>query len=198
MKQFLSQWWQRIKLRRKIKRASPVKIIVGSGTTSFEGWVATDIPYFDVLNPRHWSFFFDKTSIQNILSEHVFEHLTSKQVNRFFELSKPYLRPNGVIRIAVPDGFNPNTDYIDAVKPGGWGAGSDDHKILWDIDQFKKIAEDHNFQLLPVEYYDIEGTFHFAGIEEEKGFIYRSKGKKYQSKIPNYSSLIVDFQNVSS
>ena len=33
------------------------------------------------------------------------------------------------IRIAVPDGFHADENYISIVKPGGTGEGAEDHKI---------------------------------------------------------------------
>ena len=39
--------------------------------------------------------------------------------------------PGGNFRIAVPDGFHTDPSYIENVKPGGTGEGSEDHKNLF-------------------------------------------------------------------
>ncbi len=106
-------------------------MILGAGRTQYSGWIATDYPVFDIFKSWQWSFLLKGTKLDNILMEHVLEHFTKRQVGAFLRLAKKYLKPNGIIRIAVPDGFHPNPDYIEFVKPGGSGPGADDHKILW-------------------------------------------------------------------
>ena len=66
-----------------------------------------------------------------ILAEHVWEHLDCFAAIVAAQNCFKYLKPGGYIRVAVPDGWHPDKDYIDYVKPGGWGAGSDDHHVLY-------------------------------------------------------------------
>jgi len=49
-----------------------------------------------------------------------------------------FLRIGGTLRIAVPDGCHPDPNYIEHVRPGGTGAGADDHQFLY---TYKTITE---------------------------------------------------------
>ena len=105
-----------------------------------------------------------------------------------------FLKPGGHIRIAVPDGYHPEADYIKQVKPGGSGAGADDHKVLYTHKSLSKIFISVGFEVSLLEYFDGNGEF----IEEEwstsEGFIERSKhfDSRNTSDKLNYTSIILD------
>jgi predicted SAM-dependent methyltransferase len=98
------------------------------------------------------------------------------------------------LRIAVPDGYNPNPHYIDYVRPGGTGAGADDHKILYNYVTLKSSLEGAGFEVQLLEYWDEKGEFHFINWTDEAGHIMRSRryDKRNQEGNLNYTSLIVD------
>ena len=173
----------------------PLKVIIGAGITQFEGWVATDIPAFDILKHEHWAVLFQPNSINRMLAEHVFEHLTTEQFQDFLRIARIYLSDEGRIRIAIPDGYHPNDTYIDHVRPGGIGVGADDHQVLYNRDSMSAIltAQGYDYQFL--EYFDAQGQFHHVDWRVEDGFIQRSS--QYDKRNANgqlaYTSLIVDF-----
>ena len=54
-------WLGKRKLRSQIKklgRKNKLKIIIGTGATDYDGWIATDLPFFDATKASDWSFFF--------------------------------------------------------------------------------------------------------------------------------------------
>ncbi len=184
--------------RRQIKKLirhnnAPLKIIIGAGETSYEGWVATDIPHFDALKKEDWEFFFKTHRPQNILTEHVLEHLTEDQVQKVLTNAYKYLKSGGKFRIAVPDAYHAEKEYIEAVKPGGWDIGSDDHKSFWSIDSLSTVGSKAGFKVVPLEYYTSDHTFRSSEYDFSDGYIVRSSKNNYTDpKVPGYTSLIVD------
>ncbi len=187
-------WLDRIQLKKEISSyKESCKIIIGAGKTNYEGWIKTDYPVFNAINFWEWRFLFGKRIITNLLSEHVLEHLTIDEVRGFFKNSHKYLCPGGVIRIAVPDQFHINPDYIEYVKPNGIGPGADDHKSFWNYKSLTELANEVGFIANPLEYWDENGKFNFLDIDNVNGKIIRSKSRGYVNDIENYSSLIIDF-----
>ena len=172
-----------------------VKIVIGSGGLEIKGWILTDLPVLDVLNVSHWKEIFPIASIDRVLAEHVFEHLSDQQFKQFLHNIRPYLTPNGSIRVAVPDGFHPSPAYIDYVRPGGSGAGADDHKILYTYKIMGDLLNECNYQYQFLEYFDENGQFHQREWDVEDGLIRRSADHDRRNKEVHlsYTSLIVDF-----
>lgn len=171
-----------------------IKVILGAGATRYDGWIATDIPAFDILKREHWARLFQPNTIERMLAEHVIEHLTAEQFQDFLRIARIYLASSGRIRIAVPDGFHPDPDYIQRVRPGGVGEGADDHKVLYtgELMRAALTAQGYDCQLL--EYHDAAGAFHHRGWHPEDGFVLRSAF--YDARNANgrlaYTSLMVD------
>lgn len=73
---------ERIKLKYTIyrlqKKGEKIKIIVGAAKTTFNGWISTDLPFLDITKKNQWHFIFGKRRIDNLLSEHVLEHLSEE------------------------------------------------------------------------------------------------------------------------
>lgn len=178
----------------KLAQGEAVKVVLGAGVTQFDGWIKTDLPYFDVLNASHWRQLFPPNAIHRLLAEHVFEHLTTEQFARFLHLAKPYLADKGRIRIAVPDGNHPDTVYIDRVRPNGTGEGADDHKVLYTYELITPILENAGYDYQLVEYFDTAGEFHQIAWDTDDGMIARSADydARNQAKPLTYTSLIVD------
>jgi predicted SAM-dependent methyltransferase len=108
---------------------------------------------------------------------------------------KKYSAKNVNIRIAVPDGYHKDKEYIEWVRPGGSGIGADDHKHLFNWKSLSKYFEEHGFKAHPVEYWDKDGKFHTTYENDEKGYVLRSfiNDKRNSDGKPHYTSLIVDF-----
>ena len=172
----------------------PVKIIIGAGQTHFPGWIATDIPAFDIRRPPHWRRLFPPASINNLLAEHVFEHLTSAQFSDFLATARDFLAIDGRIRIAVPDGNHPSSGYIKQVRPGGSGAGADDHKVLYTQASLCQLISGQGYAYALLEYFAADGVFHSQPWSAEAGFVSRSAAHDERNRdgALRYTSLLVD------
>jgi predicted SAM-dependent methyltransferase len=181
------------------KGARPLRIIVGAGGTSYQGWISTQIEFLNLLTPNHWERYFTPDSIDAILAEHVWEHLTTEEGILAAKMCFKYLRPGGHLRIAVPDGLHPDPEYIEYVRPGGSHWAEKDHKVLYTYQSLRDIFVKVGFQVELLEYFDEEGKPHHKEWNPEDGFICRSiihpsdrlwQGK--QGEPLNYSSIILD------
>ncbi len=176
------------------------KIIVGSSGTSFEGWTSSDQDVLNLLDERDWRAFFEHNSLDAILAEHVWEHLTPDEAIIAAAHCFQYLKPGGHVRAAVPDGYQPNLNYIERVKPGGKGPGSDDHKVLYTFNTFSSIFTQAGFEVSLYEYFDERGKFHCQEWSPVDGMIKRSKrfdGRNSDGKL-NYTSIILDAKKPAS
>lgn len=179
---------------KKAIRKPVIKIVVGASGFYEQGWTPTDIEYLNMLQDADWKNFFKENSIDAILGEHVWEHLSEEDGLIAFKNCFKYLKPGGYLRIAIPDGFHPKTEYIDHVKPGGIGIGADDHKILYTYQILTSSLYKAGFRVNLLEYFDENGKFHDSPWKPEDGFIKRSKNfdaRNINGEL-NYTSLIVD------
>lgn len=181
----------------RLKRAaqqSIVKIVIGSGNIYEKGWVPTDIHYLNVLRENDWNFFFKENAIDAILAEHVWEHLSLGDGELAAKNCYKYLKKNGYLRIAVPDGLHPMPAYIDHVKIGGTGAGADDHKVLYTYKSLSGILQKAGFTVKLLEYFNEQGQFCESAWNAKEGLIRRSKNhdpRNADGKL-NYTSLMID------
>ena len=85
-------------------------------------------------------------------------------------------------------------NYIEAVKPGGTGDGSDDHKVLFNYKSLSYLLSKAGFQVKLLEWFDENGVFHFENWIETDGLIRRStRFDERNIKNPTqYTSLIID------
>lgn len=189
---------QQVQIRRRVGECRnlgrPLRVIIGAGSTRYEGWIATDMPAFDILKHEHWALLFQPAFIDNMLAEHVFEHLTTDQFCEFLRIARLYLKPNGRIRIAVPDGYHPDADYIEHVRPGGIGEGATDHKVLYNCDLIPAILQEQGYYCKLLEYFGADGQFHRCEWSAEDGFVGRSASHDGRNAAGTlaYTSLIVD------
>lgn len=172
----------------------PLKVIIGAGDTRYEGWIATDIPAFHVLKHAHWALLFQPASINRMLAEHVFEHLTVEELRQFLRLARLYMTKSGRIRLAVPDGNHPDADYIEHVRPGGIGEGAEDHKALYTSETIANVLRECGYEFQLLEYFDASGEFHREYWHADDGFIGRSAAQDERNVGGKllYTSLIVD------
>ncbi|HEV7231455.1 MAG TPA: hypothetical protein VGO45_09015 [Bacteroidia bacterium] len=183
-------------IKRILQEKKPLKIILGASETGYDGWIATDLPHFDASKTEDWDYFFSKKSIDNLLAEHVYEHLTLEQTKKSFLLLKEYLKPGAVFRIAVPDGYHDSPAYIDYVKPGTEHAGWLNHQVLWNRDLLAKMADDCGFEATFLQYYTRDHQLIDIYKDDENGIIMRTS-EKYKTIIEYsfpYTSLIADLR----
>ncbi len=173
---------------------SSVKIVIGAAGIYDAGWINTEIDFLNLLNPDHWTAYFQRNMIDAILAEHVWEHLTLAEGLEAAKRCFDYLKPGGYLRVAVPDGFHPRKDYIEEVKPGGTGAGAADHKILYNHISLGKVFKEAEFRIVLLEHFDNRGKFHYIDWDPEDGKIHRSKrfDKRNEGGRLIYTSVILD------
>ncbi|MCL5998146.1 MAG: methyltransferase domain-containing protein [Chloroflexi bacterium] len=163
-------------VRRLQASSQPIRIVIGAWGVSDAGWVPTDAEYLNLTNPAHWVRYFRADSIDAILAEHVWEHLTEDEALAAAKHCYHYLKPGGYVRVAVPDGYNPNPKYIEAVKVGGIGPGAHDHKVLYNYKTLCRLFDTAGFTVDLLEYYDEQGVFHHEPWSVQQGTIHRSQG----------------------
>jgi len=183
-----------IQLKSKIRKATgPVNIIIGSEKTAYDNWLPTNIESLNLLEISSFQNLLGHKKATKFLAEHVFEHISYTDALTALKNCYQFMEKGGTIRIAVPDGFHPNKDYIDMVKPGGYGEGAHDHKLLYDYRKLTAVLEDAGFKTTLQEYYDEQHQFHYQDWNSEDGHIIRSRryDKRFNEPL-GYSSLIVD------
>jgi len=170
------------------------RIVIGASGIADEGWISTDIEYLNLLKARDWERFFQPDSIDALLAEHVWEHLTPEEGACAAALCFKYIKPGGYLRVAVPDGYHPDPDYIERVRIGGSGLGADDHKVLYTHKTFSDLFARAGFRCRLLEYFDAQGTFHSENWDEKAGTIVRSQRfdeRNREGKL-NYTSIMLD------
>jgi predicted SAM-dependent methyltransferase len=176
------------------KAGGPLKIVIGANRKFQPGWIPTEIYTLNILKLEEWRSYFADNSIQMLLAEHVWEHLSPEDGIQAAKLCRRFLKPGGHLRVAVPDGFFPDARYIEFVRPGGTGPSADDHKVLYNYKSFKLAFESAGFDVALLEYFDEAGHFHENEWDLEDGKILRSKrfynGHNFGDL--KYRSLILD------
>jgi predicted SAM-dependent methyltransferase len=181
-------------LRRAIAANPAPRIVVGSSGIFEPDWIPTDIEVLNLLRPADWGKFFSENSLAAILSEHVWEHLTPDEGLIAAKTCRSYLRPGGYLRVAVPDGFNPDPGYREWVRPGGSGPGATDHKAFYTHESFARLLAAAGFEIKLLEYFDAAGQFHFTDWNRADGMIHRSRRfdeRNHDGQL-RYTSLIID------
>ena len=190
----LKNRYRRSILKNTLARLSNKRIVVGAGGTRFEGWIPTEQEVLNLLIESDWLRYLKRDSLDAILAEHVWEHLASEESVIAATNCFTFLKPGGYLRVAVPDGFHPDADYVESVRPGGSGAGADDHKVLYTYDRFRDLFDSIGFDVVLLEYFDERGEFHCQEWSSADGFVQRSK--RFDSRNADgrlsYTSIILD------
>jgi predicted SAM-dependent methyltransferase len=179
---------------RSIAGSQGRKIVIGSSGTAPEGWVSTDREVIDLLQEESWFHYFEPASLDAILAEHVWEHLSPEDAVRSAKTCYRFLKPGGYLRAAVPDGLNPDPAYIEQVRPGGTGPGAADHRVLYDHASFCKVFALAGFSVRLYEYYDRSGSFRFSEWNPADGMIRRSMrfDERNSAQRLAYTSIVID------
>ena len=182
-------------LKINILTKTEIKLIIGSGGTSQKGWIPSGIETINVHDDDCWVKYFKPNSINAILGEHIWEHLTQREAELAAINCYKYLVPGGYLRIAVPDGFHPDPKYLEGCGPIG---ENEIHKVMYNYVTLKKHFEKANFKVTLLEFYDEEKKFHKTNWDPHKGLIHRSIRFRNKNKnvsclgLKNYTSLIID------
>jgi predicted SAM-dependent methyltransferase len=175
-------------------RSRPLRIVIGASGIPQIGWIRSEVEYLDLLDAGQWRNYFEDSSIDALLAEHVWEHLTPEQGLAAAKRCYQYLRIGGYMRVAVPDGFHPDPEYIENVRPGGTGPGAADHKALYDHSTLSRLFESAGFEVQPLEYFDERGAFRCVDWLESEGRITRSSrfDPRNRDGTLRYTSVILD------
>ena len=181
-------------LRKAVRNSSQLRIVFGSSGTGWEGWISAEYPMVDVTSHENLTKYFRPNSVEAMLAEHVWEYLDEALATAAFHNCYMLLAPRGYLRLAVPDGFHPDKDYIEYVKPGGWGPGSDDHKVLYNYKTLTDALTHAGLEVELLEWFDEEGKFHAVEWAPEDGYVSRSTrfDDRNKDNPAAYTSLIVD------
>jgi predicted SAM-dependent methyltransferase len=177
------------RLKRALAASPNKKIVLGASNRYDPGWIPTEVEFLNVVRPADWDRFFAPDSIEAILAEHVWEHLTEEGGSAAAESCFKYLKPGGYLRAAVPDGLHPDATYRELVKVGLHG-----HRMLYTYCSFRKLFETYGFRVELYEYFDEAGTFHDQDWDEKRGTIWRSKrfDKRNSDGNLRYTSIVLD------
>ncbi|MCH7728713.1 MAG: SAM-dependent methyltransferase [Planctomycetes bacterium] len=148
----------------------------------------------NLLSESDWKGLFAEDSIDALLAEHVWEHLSVEEGRRAAQFCYHYLQPGGYLRTAVPDGLHPSPEYLQWVRPNGSGPGADDHRVLYTATSFGELFEHVGFNVVWLEYFDEKKQFHFCDWKPEDGMVRRSRrfDPRNQNGKLQYTSLILD------
>lgn len=182
---------QQWKLRKEIDTATPLRVMLGAGPIKTAGWFQTDKEILDVTSPDDWSVLFTPESIDSLLSEHMLEHLSEDEARTALAECYRYLKPKGLFRLAVPDGYRHDAAYVKEVAPP-----ADGHKMLYNVDSLTALLKSIGFATTPLEYFDAHEQFHAFTWDQSAGMIMRSVRFDTQQEFQRdglfYTSLIVD------
>jgi len=165
---------------------------VGASGQHQDGWLPTEIEFLDVAERFDWQKIFKPASLSAIVAEHVWEHLTLEKAEKAAKNCYEFLAPGGYARIAVPDGYHPEKDYIDWVKPGGVGDGAKDHQMLYTYKTLSILFEEAGFKVHLLEYFDEQHEFHYTRWNHGDGHIHRSRHDPRNVDRLVYTSIIID------
>ena len=175
-----------------------MRVIIGAGEQRWDGWIPTQQAELDMLNPASFAAYFGTARADAFLCEHVWEHLTLDEGQRAARLVFDYLKPGGVLRVAVPDGHHPDPAYSALVAVHGPGPAHD-HHVLYTVETFMPVFTQAGFDVQPLEWWDAASTFHHVPWRVEDGPIYRSRRLDHRNADwregwgePGFTSVILD------
>jgi predicted SAM-dependent methyltransferase len=151
---------------------SYIKINLGCGKKNFgTEWYhidGSDYPHVsshDIINLP-----FENNSVDLIYGSHVFEYFDRDQTPLVLQKWKTVLKPNGTLRLAVPDFGACANLYVKENIPldkyvgmfyGKWKMNPDEtiyHKTIYDFTSLKKLLEDNGF--INIRQWDWRETCH--------------------------------------
>jgi len=154
-----------------------MKIIIGAGKTTLDGWIATQQNDLDLLSREDFLKQFTPNSIEAMLAEHVWEHMTPEEGILAAKHCYEFLQNGGYIRCAVPDINFRNEQYQIMVQVGGPGPVDHPaytHNFVYDYISLVSVFENAGFEVEILEYCDKNGVFHYKYWNEADGRIGRS------------------------
>lgn len=182
-----------------------LKLVVGAKADRYPGWVSTDAradsARLDIRRGFDWLRYFRPGTVDNILCEHVLEHLTPTDAFLALCNFKSFLKPGGFARIAVPDAFYPNEAYQGWCAPGSWGRALIDavqeppgHVAHYNYRSLIELVSAAGLTPRLCEWHDERGRFHRENYDVDAAPIKRRAGSPYAI---NFYRLMLGFDNIS-
>jgi predicted SAM-dependent methyltransferase len=182
------------------------RIIIGAGNTQQDGWRSLNHSDLDITDGQQWARLFQPASLDAILAEHVFEHLTTDEAQRAARFCHYFLKRGGHLRLAVPDGFHPSPNYINWTAPYSPGERflqnfrhpqDKGHQVLWNCQTLSNLLRAVGFRVRLLEWFDERGIFNKREWRPEHGDISRCHGALHSDLLgiivgAPYTSLIAD------
>lgn len=177
-----------------ITPTGPLRVVLGAGRRKHPGWIVTDRDTLDIRHRFSWENVFGSRRAARLLAEHVWEHLTFDEMCAAQALAYEFLEPGGCLRIAVPDKFHPDPEYIARVMPGGSHWTAKVHCQLLCYRSLGNALKGSGFEVRLLEYWDENGEFHFRPWSSDDGHIKRSAfhDRRNRRGALRFTSLIVD------
>ena len=172
-----------------IPPGEPLRVIIGAGEQRWPGWVVTHQEQLDLLRREDWVASFAHRKPDALLCEHVWEHLDESEGRAAARLCFEFLRPGGLLRVAVPDANFRDAAYQRAVATPNLG-----HRIVYDYRLFVDVFAAAGFDVDLLEYCDERGRFHCHQWDLSTGPVYRSLLSDHRNKGGRigFASLILD------
>ena len=169
------------KMEDHTKVPGPVPLSIDVGGVEFAGrkdnFIVTNINNhnFDILDVSSMKQFIKGRPVGKYMTEHVFEHLSYNDAKKGFQNMYVTLIDGGRVRICVPDGYLPSVTYQEYIKVGN----AFDHKMVWTIDNLKPLLEKVGFEVVPLEYWNKDGTERYTGKWDDKdGYLQRTSKER--------------------
>ena len=169
------------KMEDHTKVPGPVPLSIDVGGVEFAGrkdnFIVTNINNhnFDILDVSSMKQFIKGRPVGKYMTEHVFEHLSYNDAKKGFQNMYATLIDGGRVRICVPDGYLPSVTYQEYIKVGN----AFEHKMVWTIDNLKPLLEKVGFEVVPLEYWNKNGTERYTGKWDDKdGYLQRTSKER--------------------
>lgn len=127
--------------------------------------------------------------LESIFAEHVLEHFSPTQITILAAASYAVLKPGGVFRISVPDGYKPSPSYQEYIRAGGTPSGAgQNHMVAYTIDNLAPIFRNLGYEISAHEYFEQNGTFvskpDAYAMDDVLGKVRRSNKHDGRNKLP--------------
>ena len=136
-----------------------IKLHLGCGKKNFgKDWDHIDVneEYDHIKSHDIINLPYEENTVDLIYASHVFEYFDREEASEVLLKWKKVLKPNGILRIAVPDFESMVKLYLEKGYPlskflgplyGKWSVNNDNiyHKTTYDFDSLKNILEEARF-----------------------------------------------------
>ena len=150
-------------------QSEPLRVLIGAGTQSWPGWIATQGEDLNLLRREDWAASFSARRPDRLVCEHVFEHFTLDEARLAARIVFEFLAPGGTLRVAVPDANFRDDAYRRLVALGQLG-----HRVLYDSRTLSDVFAGAGFDVDLLEYCDDAGRFHYNDWDAGDSPIFRS------------------------